>query len=279
MMTVAVVRPAPDGIARMALPAAEAFTVCFRKRGWKVEQVSEPIVGTPDLVAGYGWREVMADAWEKWPERVLHVDGAFFGRFSHMKLALGGRWSPLSGREHDGGRLARHNVKIAPTRPPGGVVLVCGMSSKAAKSWGLLPEQWEREAADRLVAAGALVIYRPKPRWTDATRIPRAQFQDSSRKSLQTALTEVDAVATHHSNAAIDALAAGLPIYTETGIAKALSVERLEDLVGAEAPDLETRTRFMREVAWHEWTLDELASGAWLKPPAPLADHPIFGGA
>lgn len=278
MPTVAVVRPAPSALTKLANPVADAFTKCFAKRGWKVQQHKARIEGEPDLVAGYGWREVMADAWARWPDRVLHVDGAFWSRSREVKLAMGGRWSLVSGREYDARRLSAHRVQIAPTRLPGRRVLVCGMSAKAAISWGLKPEQWERWAVGVLLAAGAEVAYRPKPRWSEAREISGAKFEDGSRVSIGQSLGQVDAVATHHSNAAIDAVAAGLPVYVEVGAGKAMSYPRLEELPGLPGLDLETRTRFLREIAWHQWSLEELAAGAWMKPPAPLSDRPVFAG-
>jgi hypothetical protein len=273
--TVAVVRPrGPD--ARLAHPTADAFTACFRRLGWNVEQVSSPIQAQPDLVAGYGWRHIMAEAWSKWPDRLLHVDGAFWNRNTHVKLALGDRWSALVDHDYDDQRLQACRVAVSASRPAGTRVLLCGMSAKASTSFGLEPEQWERAAADRLRAAGAKVLYRPKPRWCGARPISGCAFEDWSRVTVAQSFAKVDAVATHHSNAAIEAVAAGLPIYTETGIARALSVARLEDLPGAAAHDRETRVRFVRQVAWHQWTLAEISSGAWLKSPAPLADSPIF---
>ncbi|HUS95996.1 MAG TPA: hypothetical protein VMX97_04575 [Hyphomicrobiaceae bacterium] len=275
-LTVAVVRPSPTMAARLANPVADAFTRCFAKRGWKVEQHSTRIEGEPDLVAGYGWRDVMADAWSRWPDRVLHVDGAFWSRSREVKLGMGGRWAPYSGREFDGRRLAAHRVKIAPSRPPGLRVLVCGMSAKAAISWGLDPEQWERDAVATLVGAGADVTYRPKPRWSEARAIDGAGFEDGSRHAINDSLARVDAVATHHSNVAVDAIAAGLPIYTEIGLAKAMSVCGIETLPGSSAHDHAERERFLHEVAWHQWTLEELAAGVWMKAPAPLSGNLAF---
>lgn len=277
MKTVAVVHPSRDAIARLAEPVAEAFTKCFAKHGWKVEHHSKPIEDEPDLVAGYGWREVMADAYSKWPDKVLHVDGAFWSRHREVKLAMGGRWSPVSReRKYDAGRMMRHPVNIAPTRRPGRRVLVCGMSAKAAISWGMEPQQWEHWAVKTLVDAGAEVTYRPK-RANEAREIAGAKLEDSSRVSIQQSLEKVDAVATHHSNVAIDAIAAGLPIYAETGIAEICSAGlMLDELVGAEALSIEERASFLHEVAWHQWTLEEIAAGVWMKPPAPLSDNPLI---
>ena len=217
----------------------------------------------------------MRGAHHRWPEIVLHCDLGFWSRDKYMKLALGDRWSPLVDRDYDDSRLRKHGVKIEPSRKPGKRVLVCGMSAKAAGTWDLQPEQWEHRAIKRLVAAGAApVIYRPKPTWHAARPINGAQFDRGT--DIKQTLAQVDAVVSHHSNAAIDALAAGLPIYVETGIARSLSAPTIEEAVGAEAPELEARTRFLRQVAWHQWDFRELAEGAWLEPPAPLAGHPAF---
>lgn len=269
MKTVAVVRAGPHK-ARLAEPVADAFTRCFEGRGWRVQRHEKPIKGEPDFVAGYGWREVMVDAYSRWPGRVLHVDGGFWGRDRYVKLAMGGRWSPLSGRDYDGGRLGKHQIIAQKSRAPGKRVLVCGMSEKAATSWGLDEQEWERWAVEVLRSVGADVIFRPKPN-RGGKKIKGAAFDEGT--SIYRSLNQVDAVATHHSNAAIDAIVAGLPIYVEVGLAEPMSVGRIEDLPGAPSHSITARSRFLREVAWHQWTLEELASGIWMKPPAPLADR------
>lgn len=260
-------------------PVAEAFKTCFERRGWKVIETGHRIPKRPDLVAGYGWRPVMREAHRQWPEIVLHCDLGFWGRTTerdraYLKLALGDRWSPLTDHDYDDARLRVHGVKIEATRQPGLRVLVCGMSAKAAGTWNLKPQQWEEAAVRRLRAVGAKVIYRPKPTWSGAHPIPGADYDRG--RPIEEILPKVDAVVSHHSNAAIDALASGLPIFVETGIARQMSVQTIEDAVGAQGLDYEIRARFLRQVAWHQWTLDELRHGVWLEPPAPLAGNPLF---
>lgn len=278
MKTVVVVRPDTPVLAAQPTrwnPSADAFKACFEARGWKVYETNQTIARKPDLVAGYGWKPVMRTAWERWPDIVLHCDLGFWSRDQYMKLALGGRWSTLVDHDYDDRRLRKHGVQIEASSKPGRRVLLCGMSAKASGTWGLQPEQWEQQAIKRLVAAGAeKVIYRPKPTWHGARPLKGATFDRAGE--IRQAMAQVDVVVSHHSNAAIDAIAAGLPIYVETGIARALSVPTIEEAVGASAPDLETRARFLRQVAHHQWRMDELASGAWLEPPAPLSGEPIF---
>lgn len=260
-------------------PVADSFKRCFERRGWKVIETGYRIPERPDLVAGYGWRPVMREAHRNWPAIVLHADLGFWGRSAdrdraYLKLALGGRWSPLVDYDYDDTRLRVHGVKVETTRKPGIRVLLCGMSAKAAGTWNLKPQEWEEMAVRRLRAAGAKVIYRPKPTWSNAHSIAGADYDRG--RPIEEILPKIDAVVSHHSNAAVDALAAGLPIYVETGIAKQLSVSTIEDAVSAQALDCDTRARFLRQVAWHQWTLDELRHGSWLEPPAPLAGNPLF---
>lgn len=259
------------------LPVAKAFERCFRDRGWQIKKTEHRIATEPDLIAGYGWKPVMREAHQRWPDKVLHCDLGFWSRSAdlktgYLKLAFGGRWSPVVDREYDGARLAAHKVRIEPSRAPGKRVLVCGMSAKAAGTWDLRPQEWEERAVKALRRAGAEVIYRPKQTWYAAIRIHGSDFDRTG--TIEQAMRRVDAVVSHHSNCAIDALAAGLPIYVETGIAKTLSVPAIEDVVGAEAPSIEARTAFLRQLAWHQWRLEELAAGLWLEPPAPLSGHP-----
>ena len=255
-------------------PVTDAFERCFRDRGWQVKVAARVRDGEePDLIAGYGWREPMRTAHDRWPDRVLHCDLGFWSRSEYVKLAYGGRWSPLSDYEYDGTRLARHGVKILPTRPPGNRVLLCGMSAKAAGTYNLKPQEWEADVIKRLRRVDAEVTYRPKPTWGGASRIHGADF-DRSGRTIEQALRETDAVVSHHSNVAVDALAAGLPIYVDVGISKTLSVPAPEDAISAEAPGIEARTAFVRQVAWHQWTLAELVEGSWLELPAPLSFIP-----
>lgn len=278
MKTVVVVRP--DVAIGMQQPTwwrpiADAFEQCFNARGWIVKTTTTPITVPPDLVAGYGWKEVMRTAHERWPDRILHCDLGFWSRQEYVKLAYGDRWSPLVDYEYDGARLERHGVRILPTRKPGNRVLLCGMSAKAAGTYGLKPQEWETRVVKVLRHAGAEVTYRPKPTWNGATKINDADF-DNSNRTIEQALAETDAVVSHHSNVAVDALAVGLPIYVDVGISRSMSVPGPEDAIGAEAPGIVARTAFVRQVAWHQWTLKELSAGSWLEPPAPLSGLSIL---
>jgi hypothetical protein len=262
---------------------AEALEAGLRKHGWRTIRLDPNSAihdsTDPDLVAGWGWGPIMQAAWRRWPGRVLHVDLPFWGRQpaatkgGYYKLALGGRWSKVTGLDYPADRLARLDVRAAPARDPGPRILICGMSAKAAKDWGYAANEWEAKAIAELGDHAGRLTYRPKPTWIDARPLGGAQYDaPGARRPIATALAEADGVASHHSNTAVDALAAGLPIFVELGPAKRFSVSKLRDLPGAEPPSWADRERFLREMAWHQWTLPEIAAGVWLEPPAPLAE-------
>lgn len=266
-------------------PITDAFASCFDSKGWIVTRASRPgLSGGFDLVCGWGWgSEVMQWAISKWPGKTVHADLGFWNRSpnGHFKISIGERWAPLSNHDYDASRLHSLEVEVMPSRSPGNCILVCGMSAKACRDWMMVPGQWERSVIARLRKKGAQVIYRPKPqsRHIPRPRFPRARDLpdcEIDHGPMSEAFSRVDAVVAHHSNVVVEALAAGLPIYAEIGISKTMSVKSLEDLPGSKALDVKTRARFLRQVAWHQWTCEEIMAGAWLKPPAPLSDHPVF---
>jgi hypothetical protein len=118
--------------------------------------------------------------------------------------------------------------------------------------------EWERMAAESLKGFGKKIVYRPKPK--DRSARPMDGFDYDTRPIAET-LQSAWAWVTHHSNSAIDALVAGVPVHCATGAAAAFSVPM--DQI-ANPPLLEGREQFLADVAWLQWTLDEMRSGkAW----------------
>jgi hypothetical protein len=77
-------------------------------------------------------------------------------------------------------------------------------------------------------------------------------------RPISEALASARAIVTHHSNVAVEALAAGVPVHCFTGAAAACSVP-LDRL--CERP--EGREQFLADVAYLQWSLDEMRSGAY----------------
>lgn len=287
--TIAVLR---DYNNRRSITIANALHQSLRRLGWNVPVIEQVPFASPTIhelrrlqptyVAAYGWSPATrwaADAFGS--DRIIHIDLGFWNRKptdniygGHHRISVG-RWPVL--RPHSEvpiGRLEEMRLPLfAGERGIGDRVLLCGMSGKAAQTFGFRPQEWEADLVQKLRNAGARVTYRPKPSWAGRSRIEGAAFQDGNLVPMVDALDNVDAVATYHGNSTIDALIAGLPYYVEDGIAliKKLGAETVFHLINQPSVDFSTRLSVLKELAWHQWSLQEITAGKWLEAPSPMA--------
>ena len=255
---------------RRSKHVAKALAAGARRLGWRAETLcGQATAVRGDLAAGYGWllHPVFA-AYRAAGGHFLYVDLGYWSRKpggdllnGYHKLVLDGRHPHIDlDRDWPAGRLRRQRVVVQPPRRGGTALVVAGMSAKNARVLGLQPEQWERAAVATLRDAGwaGRIVYRPKPSWDGARRLPGAAFSPGC-EPLDRLFAGARAVATHSSNAAVDALAAGLPAYCEDGAALPLSCGRLAALPWAGCPD--RRETLLTGLAWHQWTPAEIATG------------------
>lgn len=166
-------------------------------------------------------------------------------------------------RAHLGNRVGNGAPTVAPARRvDDGYVLLAGMSDKAASVYGLAPEQWERRAAERLLATTRRpVLYRPKPSWRGFSRIAGTELDDV-RRSATDAVRGAWAVVTHHSNIALTAVCAGVPVYgVEDGVGLDACSGPIESVEDWSLPSAEWRQQWLQDVSYAQWTLDEIAAG------------------
>jgi len=161
-------------------------------------------------------------------------------------------------KDHTTERFERHGVPILPYRAMGRHILVAGMSAKAALAEQLKPNDWEERTIARLrELTNRPIIYRPKPNWTGASHISGSTMDRDT--PLPVALRNCHAVVTHHSNVAIDALLAGVPVFCEKGAASILSSG---DLSRINRPRLMPgRGRWAANLAWCQWNVREIKEG------------------
>ena len=163
-------------------------------------------------------------------------------------------------RPHDATRLALAGIEISPWRRSGNHILVAGMSTKHATSAGFKKQQWEREAIAQLRTVTRRPIkYRPKPSDSSCGPIEGTIFSPAT-ETLELALANCHAVVTHHSNVAIDAAIAGVPSFSQAGVATAIG---LQDLALIETPIYpDNREQWLADVAWCQWRPAEMRTGA-----------------
>lgn len=201
-------------------------------------------------------------------QKAVYVDLGYWGRryggrFNGFhKVSVGDRHPTayFQNRQHDSARFQVFEIPVRPWSRDGKHILVAGMSDKGARAEGFLPEQWERRVIEKLRrVTDRPIIYRPKPSWLGSHPIQGAGF-DRSDRSISEALIDCYAVVTHHSNASVDGLLAGVPSFCIDGCAAPLSLRDFSKIEEPLYPD--GREQWAADLAWTQWSIEEMSSGA-----------------
>lgn len=216
--------------------------------------INDPPLRQADVGVCYGWKRHAQ--YQGYP-RFVYADLGYWHRDTHYRLVAGG-WSPE--RYVRAGlpcsRLDLLGVKVQPWRTGGDTVVIAGSTAKSCVEHGLKYRGWEARVAAQLSDCGKRVVYRPKPTDRNKAPLPGVEYDEAP---LAESLARACAVVTHHSNAAVEALVAGIPVHCETGVAAAFSVPLSEI---AQPQLMEGREQFLADVAWLNWSLEEMRSGA-----------------
>ncbi len=216
----------------------------------------------------HGGLEIMA-AYTAAGRRAVFLDIGYFGRDARGRIAGYHRlavdayhateFDPR--RRYPGDRASALDIAVEARRTGGRHVVIAGMSAKAAAIYGLPPEEWERRAVRKLSKiTGRPIVYRPKPKWKGARPIAGARFAPDG--PFLALLGDAHCVVTHHSNVGIEAVLAGVPLITIDGIAKPVARDSLLFVEDPCRPDDELRRNWVNYVAYRQWTVREIESGA-----------------
>jgi hypothetical protein len=207
-----------------------------------------------DVGVCYGWKRHAQ--YEGYP-RFVYADLGYWHRDTHYRLVAGG-WSPeqyvRASLPHS--RLDILGVKVKPWQRGGDTIVIAGSTVKSCIDHGMKYREWEMRAAEQLRGCGKRIVYRPKPTDKCKSPLPGVEYDVAP---FEESIARACALVTHHSNAAVDALVAGVPVHCETGVGAAFSVS-LSQI--ANPPLMEGREQFIADVAWLNWSLGEMRSGA-----------------
>lgn len=161
-------------------------------------------------------------------------------------------------RDEEDHRFDSYGIELRDDHDPDGPIVLVGLGPKANNVLGIEPTSWERAALVRIrrTYPSSEVIFRPK-RVSDPRTLP-----DTKRMAgmpIEEVLAGASLVVCRHSNVAIDACIAGIPVACEDGAAAALYDN---DIGNPMTPTPEQRLRFLRNLAWWQWTPQE-AADAW----------------
>jgi len=220
-----------------------------------------------DVCVAYGWANPATfQNYRARGRSFVYIDLGWWNRKPEGRPLEGFHKVCVNGREPDAlmarhwpsDRFAHFGIVPAPWRRWGRDVVLAGMSGKSARTRGYGPQQWEIAAINELRRyTDRPIIYRPKPSWLEAKPIPGTIFSPPSQ-SIMEALENAWALVTLHSNAAVDALLAGVPISASEGVCKNLSTPLSE----IESPRYPTgRDQLMCDIAYQQFNVPEMRAG------------------
>ncbi|MDP2141280.1 MAG: hypothetical protein Q8L20_10760 [Gammaproteobacteria bacterium] len=192
-------------------------------------------------------------------------DRALTDNARRYRVSIDGLHPPafvMKGNRPDPSRWQCSGLSITNTGGnPGGPILLAGNGPKSnaigAQGWS---EMKSREI--RAAFPGRKIAYRPKPK-KPAERGVSCDLVSTC--SIEQAVAGASLVVCRHSNVAVDACRAGVPVVCEDGAAAAIYPSLLAD--AENQPDEQTRIEFLHRLAWWQWSPDECARGAvwpWL---------------
>lgn len=160
----------------------------------------------------------------------------------------------------NGERRKRFKMNI---RPAGGssngpIVLV----GNAPKSQQVIEAGWTQKKSREIRKAfpGVRIVYRPKP-----GRPPEkwVSYDTVGNGPIQALVAGSRLVVARHSNVAVDACIAGVPVVCEDGAAACIYPHSLADW--EQQPSVTERVNFLDKLAWWQWKGGEISNGAFLR--------------
>ncbi len=242
----------------------------------RIVRANEYIGAVADAAAFYGYHGRLIEIFKAYVEAgkpVVYVDLGYWGRkesgrfAGYHKVSVSDRHPTayFQNRQHSADRFSRFGVKIKKWRrsQPDDPIMIAGMGPKAAKVAGYEMEQWEKKTIATLRKhTDRPIIYRAKPISTlrkQPTPIEGTTYSPRG-ENLDGVLARCHAVVTHHSNVAVEGLLAGVPVFCWGGVSVPLASQDLDMIEHPFYP--EGREQFAADIAYCQWSVAEITSGA-----------------
>lgn len=196
-----------------------------------------------------------------WTERHVETGGRLIGwdlgywdRDRSMRVTVDHNHPWRSLRDMPGDRWKAAGIQLREDYNPDGTIILVGIGRKSREQFGHGPHEWELAtlAAIRAAYPNRKVLYRPKK--------PESLAGCTSIEGpIGDVLKGASLVVCRHSNVAVDACIAGVPVVCEDGAAAALYGS---DLAHPVVPDREARLQFLQNLAYWQYRPEE-AVLAW----------------
>lgn len=233
--------------------------MCAAVPGWARAHISNRWTGRHDVLMTYGLGHLHRRHWTAEHQakggRLIGWDLGYWSRDVagefNMRLTIDADHPHAMIVPESPERFDSQNVTLREDADPDGPIVLCGLGNKQRRWKGFGRWEWEQNALRKIRKhyPGRKVVYRPK-------RPEDAPGGLSTRKgSIEDALKGASLVVCLHSNVAVDACIAGVPVQCEDGAALALYGK-------TQAPTREERLGFLRSLAWWNWSPQETPQ-AW----------------
>lgn len=219
--------------------------------------VVQAYTGNSGLLMSYGLGHLQRRQWTEGHVsnggRLIGWDMGYWDRDVAMRCTIDQghphRWL----RDMPEDRWASAGIALRNDWNPKGPIVLVGMGVKSRHQFGFQGQEWElRTLAAIRAATKREVLYRPKK----TEQLDRCR---NAEGPIEEALRGASLVVCRHSNVAVDACIAGIPVVCEDGAAKALYGS---DLTCPVNPSEAERLRFLQNLAYWQWTPSE-AMQAW----------------
>jgi hypothetical protein len=187
--------------------------------------------------------------------------------FIHRERYFMVGWGGLNGRadfrnaDSPANRFQQLQVKVAPWRTKGDHIVLCGQIPWDAAVQDSDHIAWCRNTASLLARLSSRrILFRPHPLQPDAVDMSKLPVKISRSPSLQQDMVNAWAVVTYNSNAGVEATLAGIPAFVADRGAMGYPILNRE-LADIESPRMPDRQQWLADLAYTQWTLDEMAMG------------------
>lgn len=243
---------------------AEAVCAGLRKHGHEVKIVNNPVNIDTEAVACWGWRQ--GQVWRKRGFEVLVMERAYLGdRFQWYSLA----WNGLNNRgkfpwvRNDGGARFRQHFGhlVKPWKKDGRYILLAGQVPGDMSLQGRNLNGWYANMALALEATHRRQVQfreHPEAAKRGVRREPNYTVK-SPDVSLEQALAGAYLCVTFNSNTGVEAVLAGVPTMAADIGSMAWDVATHSPY---EQPIKPEREKWLADLAWKQFKLDEIALGA-----------------
>ncbi len=204
----------------------------------------------PGPVATYGILRGTGEIIKECNEGYYYIDLGYFTRSTHYNNDFTGYYrvtldaNQCNGTgNHSNERWRVLNIKMKPWRS-GKTIIICPLSKYVGNFLDISPSKWLRETVDEIIKhTDRPVIIKPK----------------DSDQSLQQTLKDAHCIVAYNSNALVDAVLYGVPVFhMGPSCVEPVGSTDLSTIDNPVTPD---REQWAYNLAGSQWTLEEMRSG------------------